>query len=81
MSSAALVPLGNSVPRQDVGNLDPYRHDKGVNSSVSKHLQLSNEQEAHASALQTKLDPINGWRFIDNSSMAIGLSTLQTIKT
>ena len=64
-----------------LATLTPYRHDKGVNSQRSKHLQLSNEQETHASALQRSLIRSIDGGFIDNSSMAIGLSTLQTIKT
>ena len=63
-----------------LASLAPYRHGKGVNSQRSKQLQLSNEQEAHASALQRSLIQSMDDGFIDNSSMAIGLSTLQTIK-
>ena len=64
-----------------LASLAHYRHGKGVKSQRSRQLQLlSNEQEAHASALQRRLIRSMDGGFIDNSSMAIGLSTLQTIK-
>lgn len=78
MSSAALSPLGNSVPGQDAGNLAPLvGMARGTILSYPSTLQLNNEQEAHASALQRGLIRTMDGGFIDNSSVAYGLSTLQ----
>ena len=50
---------------------------RGTILSYPSTLQLNNEQEAHASALQRGLIRTMDGGFIDNSSVAYGLSTLQ----
>lgn len=78
MSSAALAPLGSSFPGRDAGNLAPLvGMAKGTILSYPDTLMLRNEQEAHTSSLQQALIRSMDGGFIDNSSVAYGLSSLQ----
>ena len=81
MSSAVLAPYANVIPLQDAGNLAPMvgLRDSGI-ESLPRTLFRSNEQEAHAAAAENSAVRTKDGGFIDNSSLAYGLSSLHNEK-
>ena len=79
MSSAVLAPYANVIPF--AGNLAPLvsLRDSSIESQP-RTLFLSNEQAAHAAAAENSLVRTMDGGFIDNSSLAYGLSSLHNEK-